>query len=428
MLMNPINEAATKGQSKGDFSRFDNHSLTVLLAAFLAIAGWTLASVSLIRGFDFWVSSPTNLTHLAINVACSLLTAVYASRVRGSLDFKLGRAVAATVVVFGLYAAAILVGRLFFSRSMFIAAVVGALLVSGLVVWLRHRLTRTRVAVIGPLIGATKISIPFGRVVNDPGADLRGFDIVLVSLSEVVSADWARALSRAMLAGCKVRHVGEYIEELNGAVSLEHFEVDHLPPNGIASYQLIKRLLDIGLVVFIMPVALPLTLLGSAAVLLTTGRPIFFLQERIGLGGAPFRMWKLRTMRPEREGEALRAAVVGDSRVTPVGRILRRFRIDELPQVWNVLKGDMSLIGPRPEATPLHREYLGKLPNYSYRYLVRPGITGWAQVSSPPSASSDEARRKLTYDLFYVKKLSLLLDLQIVAKTFWTITSGGGVR
>ncbi|HQT55493.1 MAG TPA: sugar transferase, partial [Phenylobacterium sp.] len=146
------------------------------------------------------------------------------------------------------------------------------------------------------------------------------------------------------------------------------------------------------------------------------------------LGGVPFRMWKLRTMRPEHKGEVLRAAVIGDSRVTPVGGILRRFRIDELPQFWNVLKGDMSLIGPRPEATPLHQEYLGKLPNYPYRYLVRPGITGWAQVNSPPSASADEARRKLTYDLFYVKKLSLFLDLRIVMKTFWTIISGGGVR
>jgi len=242
------------------------------------------------------------------------------------------------------------------------------------------------------------------------------------------SAEWAKALSRAMLAGCKVRHVGEYIEELRGAVSLEHFEVEHLPPGGIASYKLVKRLLDVGLVVFFAPVALPVFLVAALAVLVTSGRPIFFVQERVGLGGVPFRMWKLRTMRPERPGEALKAAVVGDSRVTPVGRILRRFRMDELPQLWNVLKGDMSLIGPRPEAVPLHTEYLGKLPSYAYRYLVRPGITGWAQVSAPPSANADEARLKLTYDLFYVKKLSLWLDLQIVARTFWTITAGGGVR
>ncbi|MFZ3005167.1 MAG: sugar transferase [Phenylobacterium sp.] len=377
---------------------------------------------------DFWVSSQANLTHVTINLICSALAAAYASRLRGTLEFKMGQALTATVAIFGFYAVAILIGRLFFSRSMFAFAVVGAACVSILVVGLRHRLTRARVAIISPLVGEMQFSFPFARIVSDPSKDLRGFDIVLVSLNENVSADWARALSRAMLAGCKIRHVGQYMEELSGAVSLEHFEVEHLPPNGIASYQLIKRLMDIAMVVFILPMALPIILLSSLAVLLTTGRPIFFLQERVGLGGVPFRMWKLRTMRPELKGETLRAAVVGDSRVTPVGRILRRFRIDELPQFWNVLKGDMSLIGPRPEATPLHIEYLGKLPNYPYRYLVRPGITGWAQVNSPPSASADEARRKLTYDLFYVKNLSLFLDLQIIAKTFWTVTSGGGVR
>lgn len=428
MLMNSISEAGSTRPAASDQERSGGRSLAVLLIASLAIAGWSLASVSLIRGYDFWVSSQANLIHVAINVACSALAAAYASRLRGTLEFKFGQAIAATVAIFGLYAVAILVGRLFFSRSMFAFAVIGAVCVSVLVVGLRHGLTRARVAIISPLIGDSKFPVPFARIVSDPSKDLRQFDIVLVSLSEHVSADWARALSRAMLAGCKVRHIGQYIEELSGAVSLEHFEVEHLPPNGIASYQLIKRLMDIVLVIFILPMALPIILLSSLAVLLTMGRPIFFLQERVGLGGVPFRMWKLRTMRPELKGETLRAAVIGDNRVTPVGRILRRFRIDELPQFWNVLKGDMSLIGPRPEATPLHLEYLSKLPNYPYRYLVRPGITGWAQVNSPPSASADEARRKLTYDLFYVKKLSLFLDLQIIAKTLWTVTSGGGVR
>ena len=428
MLMDPTTEAAATKSAGRERERLRGRSLTVFLVASLAIVGCSLASMSLIRGFEFWASSKANLTHVSINVMCSALAAAYASRLRGTLEFKLVQAIAAAVAIFGIYAVAILVGRLFFSRSMFAFAVVGAICVSTLVVGLRHRLTRARVAIISPLVGERQFAIPFARIVNDPSKDLRGFDIVLVSLSENVSADWGRALSRAMLAGCKVRHVGQYMEELSGAVSLEHFEVEHLSPNGIASYQLIKRLLDIALVIFILPVALPIILLSSLAVLFTMGRPVFFLQERIGLGGVPFRMWKLRTMRPEREGEALRAAVIGDSRVTLVGRILRRFRIDELPQFWNVLKGDMSLIGPRPEATPLHHEYLSKLPNYLYRYLVRPGITGWAQVNSPPSASADEARRKLTYDLFYVKNVSLFLDLQIIAKTFWTITSGGGVR
>lgn len=402
--------------------------LFTTLAALGVTAVWTVTSMALVGGFEFWSGSKENQVHLALNLICTFVAAAYAYRLHGPLDYKIGQALLVTAVLFGLYALTILGGRLFFSRSMLLSAVLLTAVVTVLIVALRHRLSRNRVAVIGPLIGEGRLSLPNSRVVTDPETDLRAFDIVLVSLTEAVSADWARALSRAMLTGCRVRHIGEYIEELRGAVSLDHFEVDHLPPNGIASYRLIKRGMDIGLVIFILPVVLPVLALSILAILVTSGAPVFFIQERVGLGAAPFKMWKLRTMRPERPDEALKAAVIGDSRVTPVGRILRRFRIDELPQLWNVLKGDMSLIGPRPEAVPLHTEYQGKLPNYAYRYLVRPGITGWAQVNAPPSASADEARLKLTYDLYYVKKLSLWLDVQIVMRTFWTITSGGGVR
>lgn len=406
----------------------EDRSFAVPLAATAAIAAWAFACVWVVLGPAYWAGSPEALKHLAVCVACMTLAAAYANRVHGSLEAKIGQALTGVFLIFGLYALVLLGARLFFARSMLILSATGATLVALMVVWLRHRLTRERVAIIAPLLGEARVSLPHGRLVRDPATDLRAFDVVLVSLTETVSADWARALSRAMLAGCKVRHVGEYLEELKGAVSVDHFEVEHLPPNGIASYRLVKRLLDIALVVFILPVVVPVFVLAALAVGITMGGPIFFVQERIGLGGEPFRMWKLRTMRPEQPGAAVRAAVHGDRRVTPVGRILRRFRIDELPQLWNVLKGDMSLIGPRPEAAPLHDEYMRQLPKYAYRYLVRPGITGWAQVSAPPSATAEEARQKLTYDLYYVKKLSLGLDLQIVLRTFWTITAGGGVR
>ncbi len=305
---------------------------------------------------------------------------------------------------------------------------VGGLFVSCLVVYLRHNNTKQHIAVVAPLVRDVQILPSYGKLIHDPETDLRGFDIVLVSLSEQISAEWSKALSRAMLAGCKVRHIGEHFEELRGAVSLEHFEIDHLPSNGIASYRALKRAMDIGLVVFILPVVLPLLAVSILLVLITMGRPVFFRQQRIGLGAEPFTMWKLRTMRPEQPGTALKAAVIGDVRVTRLGRVLRRFRIDELPQLWNVLKGEMSLIGPRPEAIPLHEQYLAALPSYAFRFLVRPGITGWAQVCTTPSATTEEARRKLSFDLFYVKKLSLYLDLQIVMRTFWTIATGGGAR
>jgi lipopolysaccharide/colanic/teichoic acid biosynthesis glycosyltransferase len=418
---------ATKRATPGSAGQ-NLSGLFTTLAALGVTAVWTVTSMAFVGGFEFWLGSRENQAHLALNLICTFVAAAYAYRLHGPLDYKFGQALLVTAVLFGLYALTILGGRLFFSRSMLLSAVLLTAAVTVLIVALRHRLSRNRVAVIGPLIGEGRLSLPNSQVVTDPETDLRAFDIVLVSLTEAVSADWARALSRAMLTGCRVRHIGEYIEELRGAVSLDHFEVDHLPPNGIASYRMIKRAMDIGLVIFILPVVLPVLALSMFAILVTSGAPVFFIQERVGLGAAPFEMWKLRTMRTERPDEALKAAVIGDSRVTPVGRVLRRFRIDELPQLWNVLKGDMSLIGPRPEAVPLHTDYQGKLPNYAYRYLVRPGITGWAQVNAPPSASADEAKLKLTYDLYYVKKLSLWLDVQIVMRTFWTITSGGGVR
>jgi lipopolysaccharide/colanic/teichoic acid biosynthesis glycosyltransferase len=163
-------------------------------------------------------------------------------------------------------------------------------------------------------------------------------------------------------------------------------------------------------------------------IIVTSGWPAFFIQERVGLGGEPFRMWKLRTMRPLEPGREHQAAVPGDARVTKVGRVLRRTRIDELPQLRNVLKGDMSLIGPRPELVSFHNSYTDAHPKFAYRCLVRPGISGWAQVNAPPSATADEAALKLTYDLYYVKRQSMTLDLQIAFRTLWTVMRGAGVR
>lgn len=427
MLMRPIAPAAPAEMLSSAPDRGIATPLVFLVAA-VGIAGWIGASVALIEGFGVWASSTTHMLHLALCAGCMTLASAYATRVHGGLDYKLSQALLATFLIFGVYALAILGGRLYFSRPMMTSALLGGAVISSSVVLLRHQLSHARVAVISPLIGEPSPSLPFARIIRDPTADLRGFDVVLVSLSKTVSAEWARALSRAMLAGCKVRHIGEYVEELKGAVSLEHFEVDHLPPNGIASYQLVKRLMDVGLVVFILPVALPLVALSALAILIAMGRPIFFVQERVGLGGEPFRMWKLRTMRQRRPGEAQNATVAGDARITPLGGVLRRFRIDELPQLWNVLKGDMSLIGPRPEQPNLTADYIRELPVFAYRHLVRPGITGWAQVRAGYAATLEETRTKLQYDLFYVKRLSLYLDLQIAFRTLWTLAAGAGVR
>jgi lipopolysaccharide/colanic/teichoic acid biosynthesis glycosyltransferase len=168
--------------------------------------------------------------------------------------------------------------------------------------------------------------------------------------------------------------------------------------------------------------------MGVVALLvyLDLGRPVLFAQERVGMGGKPFRAYKFRTMR----GAPREGAYAGEERdrITPLGRILRRYRLDELPQLWNVLKGEMSLIGPRPEQRVLAETYAQEIPLYSLRHAVRPGLTGWAQVHHGYAEGKDGAMVKLSYDLYYIKHLSFWLDLRIVLRTLWVLLSGYGAK
>jgi lipopolysaccharide/colanic/teichoic acid biosynthesis glycosyltransferase len=266
------------------------------------------------------------------------------------------------------------------------------------------------------------------RRIEAPTDTIADCDLVLITFEGPLPAPWTDLLSRALLAGKTVRHVAEYLEEARGVVAIAHFDIDTLPAMQIARYRAGKRVLDLVCVAVLAPVAAPIAALAAAGVWLTMGRPILFIQARAGLGGVPFRMLKLRTMRPAAPGDAVIATTRQDPRITPLGRWLRRFRIDELPQLWNVLVGDMSLIGPRPEQPALAERYARDVPAFAYRQLVRPGITGWAQVRAGYAADLEETKIKLAYDLFYLKNFTLGLDLRILIRTVWTLISGAGVR
>jgi lipopolysaccharide/colanic/teichoic acid biosynthesis glycosyltransferase len=170
-------------------------------------------------------------------------------------------------------------------------------------------------------------------------------------------------------------------------------------------------------------------LLAALAILLESGLPVLFRQERVGQGGRTFKVLKLRTMRidAERDGVA-RWATRGDSRVTRVGRVLRKLRIDELPQLINVLNGEMSLVGPRPERPEFVAQLREEIRFYDLRHSIKPGLTGWAQIRYPYGASIDDARRKLQFDLFYVKNNSLVLDVLILAETVRVVLFGEGAQ
>lgn len=158
----------------------------------------------------------------------------------------------------------------------------------------------------------------------------------------------------------------------------------------------------------------------------SAGSPIF-RQERIGYGGTPFTLFKFRTMRDGPDDKA-RFAAREDDRLTRVGRVLRRLRVDELPQLWNVLRGDLSLVGPRPEQGPFVERFAETIPFYNHRHLVRPGITGWAQVNFGYADNEADTVEKLSYDLYYVKHVSPWLDLEVLGRSVWTVLSGFGAR
>ena len=287
--------------------------------------------------------------------------------------------------------------------------------------------------------------VPFGNVeqlrgipginwikIPDSNSDVRGLDAVVADLRAEIPSEWETYLADRALEGVLVLHVKQLTESLTGCV-----QIDHISENNLGSlipgivYTKIKRVGDLAVAILALPVFIPAILVAALLVRLDSPGPALFRQERMGYRGRTFTVFKLRTMRRDSRLDNDRATAMtrrNDDRITRVGAFLRRCRIDELPQIWNVLRGDMSWIGPRPEAVPLSLWYEKELPFYRYRHIVRPGITGWAQVNQGHVAEVDDVLWKLRYDFYYVKNYSFWLDLLIVARTIKTVLSGFGAR
>jgi sugar transferase (PEP-CTERM system associated) len=198
---------------------------------------------------------------------------------------------------------------------------------------------------------------------------------------------------------------------------------------GTLTNRVLKRVLDICACLALLVLTLPTLLIAAIAIRLDGAGPIFYRQERVGRGGRLFHIYKFRTMRVDAERDCgPQWAAVRDPRVTRVGSFLRRTRIDELPQILNVLKGEMSLVGPRPERPHFVTTLGAQIPFYAERHAVRPGITGWAQVSYPYGASTEDARAKLSYDLYYIKNFSFMFDLLILLSTARAVFFEEGAR
>jgi lipopolysaccharide/colanic/teichoic acid biosynthesis glycosyltransferase len=267
---------------------------------------------------------------------------------------------------------------------------------------------------------------------NDPSADL--YPVIVADLRADIPDEWERFLADRALNGTLVMHVKQIEESLTGRVAIEHLSENTLGSliPGII-FAKFKRAGDIVTALVALPLFAPFLLLVALLIKLDSPGPVLFFQQRMGYRGQPFLMYKFRTMRQAPAGGTSDPRIAamtreGDERVTKIGKLLRHYRIDELPQLLNVLKGEMSWIGPRPEAVPLSLWYEAELPFYRYRHIVRPGITGWAQVKQGHVADVDEVLWKLHYDFYYIKNFSFWLDLLIVARTIRTILSGFGAR
>jgi len=259
------------------------------------------------------------------------------------------------------------------------------------------------------------------------------WDLIILESTAAPSDAWLQWLMHADIAGVKVTSTAAFVEAVTGRVSTEvlHGLWAPLVLHGHSRYALPKRLFDLTVTLLALPVLLPLGGLIALVVLFDGGRPVLFWQERTGKNGVPFRMVKFRSMRhdPEPNGGTLTVtALGGDPRITRVGAFLRKFRLDELPQFYNVLRGEMSIIGPRPEPTVLVEQFSKEIPLYAIRHHVRPGITGWSQVTQGYGQGTDDMREKLRCDAYYIKNLSLALDTRIVFKTVQTVLSGFGAR
>jgi lipopolysaccharide/colanic/teichoic acid biosynthesis glycosyltransferase len=297
-----------------------------------------------------------------------------------------------------------------------------------------ERKVRRRIAVVpfGATDRLTKIESVDWHMLKRPQLhDTRSCNAIVADFSADLPDEWEGFLADAALAGRIVYQVKQLGESLTGRVELEHLSENSfgsLVPS--LGYFYLKGLIDFGFALILLPVVLPLMAVVAIAIRLDSPGPILFRQKRVGHAGRPITVYKFRTMRIVETGDERDAAMTkaDDERITRLGHLLRKLRVDELPQVFNILKWQMSWIGPRPEAQVLSLWYTSEIPFYRYRHVVKPGISGWAQVNQGHVAAVDEVHRKLQYDFYYIKYFSPWLDALIFFRTIKTMLTGWGAR
>jgi len=254
-------------------------------------------------------------------------------------------------------------------------------------------------------------------------------DGLVVDLHNKLTPTQEKFVADCSINNIPVFHSESIREMVEGKVKTSHLSenaIGTLIPNPI--YHGVKRVWESLLIIAFFPITLPVMLITTILIKLENPGPAMFIQERVGQGGKTFKIYKFRSMTVKQPGDEDKFATAEQARVTKIGKIIRKVRIDELPQFFNVLKGEMSLIGPRPEQESFVKQFEQEIPFYGYRHMVKPGITGWAQTVQGYADDTDSTREKLAHDLYYIKHLSFWLDMNIVLKTIKTMMTGFGAK
>jgi exopolysaccharide biosynthesis polyprenyl glycosylphosphotransferase len=425
---------------------------SLLLLSFYNLLFW--------HRFDRWAGITGSIsTVIGLWLSASYLLGRYSRPDQGLRDSR-GRRLATTLLVGALV---LVVVVLVFSwglklddprtfRGFMVPALGSATLVSAAVqIWVTRLQTRPRHWL---LVGSgQELAVLRQELVNQPSNNRLQISFCASdNLNQVPFSDYRQVDGIAVSELCSLKD--SVIEELmtrrgRGAVvySLVSWSEQHLqrvPPELFSSRWLVqaegfelqpgrwswrvKRLGDVVIATLLLLCSLPIMILSALAIRLEDGGPVLYGQVRTGLYGEPYRIWKLRSMQNKAEPNGAQWAGRGDVRITRVGHWLRQLRIDELPQLVGVLRGEMSLIGPRPERPELETQLEEQIPHYRVRHWIRPGLSGWAQVCFPYGASVADSRMKLSYDLYYLRNASLLLDLLILMKTIRLVSRGHGAQ
>ncbi|KQN89854.1 hypothetical protein ASE95_16960 [Sphingomonas sp. Leaf231] len=338
-----------------------------------------------------------------------------------------------TSLIYGLIVAIFLIGRIDYVRAVLVGnyLLCVILLFAEQVIGSQHRHMRIAIVEQGDARRFDAPGIEW-MPVSDPAMPILEVDAITVDLRANLSADWERRITELALIGVPVYHIKHLRESVTGMVELEHLaETSYGTLSPPYIYILFKRVIDAVIAAIALLIAWPVMLLVALAIKLDSPGPAVFRQTRIGFGGHPFTVQKFRTMRVSQAAADSRSAAMtqaDDVRITRIGRFLRKSRLDELPQLLNILRGEMSLIGPRPEAAVLSSWYESEIPFYRYRHIVMPGVTGWAQVNQGHVTNVEDVTAKLHYDFYYIKHISPWIDMLIVLRTMITMVSGYGAK